>query len=235
MQAIKDNPIPKIVSLIANERVQQELSISPPQLQAFKDAMLQVKATFVPRIQELKREPDAVKQKRRAEMMGELTEEVDRVLAEALQPEQFERLQQLRFQSDGIAVFQDANLAADLSLSQDEIDRLKSVVKDGIMRISVAQRVPGQSPEEASAKAMQSVLEVLSDEQVEKLREKQGEAFDFGESTADVAQPAGPSVAPAGPSASPASTGPASQPGKAPVAPAPTGPAGDPFAGEDVF
>jgi len=235
MQPSNDSPISKIISLISNDRVQQELRFSTPQLRGFKDAMLQVKDTFMPRIQELQKVPDSEKLKKRTKIMVELTEEVDRVLAETMQPEQFQRLQQLRFQADGVAVFQNAKLAVELSLSQDQIDRLKSVVKEGIMRISVAQRVPGQSPKEVSTRAMQSALEVLSDEQVAKLREKQGEAFDFGESVANVAQPAGPGATRTGPSTSPVPTAPASQPAKVPGTHAPSGPAGDPFGGNDIF
>jgi hypothetical protein len=236
MQPKNDNPIPKIISLVANERVQQELGFSQPQLRAFKEAMLQIKNNFVPRIQELQKVPDAMKRKNRGILMDELMEAVDKVLAETLQTEQFERLQQLRFQADGIAVFQNAKLAAELSLSKDAIERLKSVVKDGIMRISVAERVPDQSAEEASAKAMQSALAVLNDEQIEKFHEKQGEAFDFGESTPEVAQQATPSAGRRpGASASPAPSDSESQPGKPSTAPAPTGPAGDPFGDEDIF
>jgi hypothetical protein len=237
MQPKNDNPILNVISLIANERVQQELGFSGPHLRGFKEAMLRVKDTFVPRIQALQKEPDSVKHKKRATLMGELVKEVDKVLADTLQPEQFERLQQLRFQKDGIAAFQNAKLAADLSLTPDQVERLKSVVKDGIMRISVAQRVPGQSSAEAHERAMESVMEILTDEQLGKLREKQGEPFDFGESDADMVQPAGPSVTRAGPSAAaaPAPAGSASQPARPSGAPAPGGPAGDPFSDEDIF
>jgi hypothetical protein len=229
MSKQSDNPIQKTISLLTNSLVQKELDVGHPQLKGFKDSIMSVKDTYVPKVDEIQKALDSAKPKLRAQLMSEFKVAVDSVLADVLRPEQFERFKQLRSQSEGIAIFLDETLREELSMSRDQLAELKPVIEREMKRVSGAS---GQSSATVRTDAMQNVVDLLSEEQQEKLREILGASFDFGESAAkSVASPQ---------TARPGSGGPKAQSvgsaGTKLAANSPSrGPAGDAFADESVF
>ena len=179
MQPMQENPIHTVVSLISNELVQGELQIAPPQLKAFKDAMLRLKASFMPKIQELRKTPDTHRREAFAELMNEMRVEVDAVFAELMQPRQLSRFQQIRLRYAGAAALHDATFRAELNLTAPQLSQIKPILEDGLMRISVAQRVPGQSASKTNTVVMKKISTMLTEEQQGLWREKLGEPLSF--------------------------------------------------------
>jgi hypothetical protein len=224
-----DNPIQKIVALITNSRVRDELDMGAPQLKGFKDAMGSVKEDFLPKVEEVQNALDTAKPKLRAELMSEFKASVDDVLADKLRPDQFARLKQLRSQSEGIAIFLDESLREELSISRDQLVEIKPVLEREMKRVSAAS---GQSSAAIRLDGMQKVMDLLSDQQQQTLTEILGEPFDFGESEGEAAT--------SPPAARPGAGGPGTQPvGSSEVKlatnKASRGPAGDAFADDSVF
>lgn len=218
----KDNgPIAKIIFLIINERVQQELDIARPQLRSIKEAFDSLREESMLSIKKMQKLPDSEKPKVKPLLVRELVEGANALLAETLRPEQLKRYQQLRLQHEGIGAFLDEPVCSELSLTEEQITSLK--VK-AVLHAGPIARIQEQ--------VMQEIMGMLTEQQAEKWQEMLGETFDFGETESHE------SNTPPGAVQKPISQGQgAAAPSHTPSTSlrAASAPAGDPFADDDVF
>lgn len=236
MQRSKEKgPIAKIIILLINERVQNELGIVRPQLKSIKESSDRLKEKSMLRIKAMQQLLDSEKPKARQSLMRELAEAADAFLAEVLRPDQLKRFQQIQLQHEGIDAFLNASVRNELSLTKEQIASLKvkAILHQGIKN-------PASGVRE---QAMQEVMSMLTEQQSAKWQEMLGEPFDFGE-TESQASDAPPGTVQRPLSQALQSQGPPSQPPGAshwsPSAPStsqrgPIAPAGDPFADDNVF
>ncbi len=126
MQHSKDKgPIAKIIFLLMNKRVQNELDIVRPQLKSIKEALDRLREKSMLRIKEMQKLLDSQKPKARRALMQKLTEGANAFLAEVLRPDQLKRYQQIRLQHEGIGAFLNESVCSELSLTKVQIASIK--------------------------------------------------------------------------------------------------------------
>ena len=99
--------------------------------------------------------------------------EEDKKIAGLLSPEQLARLKQIRVQALGAGVLMDETLAKELSITDDQISKLQSAMRD--MRQGGG---GGGNPGEMRAKMTAKAMEILSTDQKAKLEALKGPSFD---------------------------------------------------------
>jgi hypothetical protein len=221
MKPEQDGPLSKIISLIANQRVQSELNIAKPQLRNVKDAFERVRQRFGPRVKELQKLPDLEKPRARPALMRELMAEVEDVLSEVMRPDQLRRFNQIRLQKEGFTAFLKESVRDELSLSEEQTSSLKVVIQEGMKSLASAEHGnPGgriQRIEDLEERTTQGVMDVLTEAQTAKWKDMLGNTFDFGLSASNASGP-GPTISRGPGFQGPDSSGPAS-----------SGPGGGPF------
>jgi hypothetical protein len=115
---------------------------------------------------------DEQRQKWMDERRARVAEE-DKKVAGLLSPEQLARLKQIRVQALGAGVLMDETLAKELSITDDQISKLQSAMRD--MRQGGG---GGGNPGEMRAKMTAKAMEILSTDQKAKLEALKGPAFD---------------------------------------------------------
>jgi hypothetical protein len=115
---------------------------------------------------------DEQRQKWMEERRARIAEE-DKKIAGLLSPEQLARLKQIRVQALGAGVLMDETLAKELSITDDQISKLQSAMRD--MRQGGG---GGGNPGEMRAKMTAKAMEILSTDQKAKLEALKGPSFD---------------------------------------------------------
>jgi len=115
---------------------------------------------------------DEQRQKWMDERRARVAEE-DKKVAGLLSPEQLARLKQIRVQALGAGVLMDETLAKELSITDDQISKLQSAMRD--MRQGGG---GGGNPGEMRAKMTAKAMEILSTDQKAKLEALKGPSFD---------------------------------------------------------
>jgi hypothetical protein len=115
---------------------------------------------------------DEQRQKWMEERRARIAEE-DKKIAGLLSPEQLARLKQIRVQALGAGVLMDETLAKELSITDDQISKLQSAMRD--MRQGGG---GGGNPGEMRAKMTAKAMEILSTDQKAKLEALKGPVFD---------------------------------------------------------
>jgi hypothetical protein len=115
---------------------------------------------------------DEQRQKWMEERRARIAEE-DKKIAGLLSPEQLARLKQIRVQALGAGILMDETLAKELSITDDQISKLQSAMRD--MRQGGG---GGGNPGEMRAKMTAKAMEILSTDQKAKLEALKGPAFD---------------------------------------------------------
>jgi hypothetical protein len=115
---------------------------------------------------------DEQRQKWMEERRARIAEE-DKKIAGLLSPEQLARLKQIRVQALGAGILMDETLAKELSITDDQISKLQSAMRD--MRQGGG---GGGNPGEMRAKMTAKAMEILSTDQKAKLEALKGPSFD---------------------------------------------------------
>lgn len=115
---------------------------------------------------------DEQRQKWMEERRARIAEE-DKKVAGLLSPEQLARLKQIRVQALGAGILMDETLAKELSITDDQISKLQSAMRD--MRQGGG---GGGNPGEMRAKMTAKAMEILSTDQKAKLEALKGPSFD---------------------------------------------------------
>lgn len=115
---------------------------------------------------------DEQRQKWMEERRARIAEE-DKKIAGLLSPEQLARLKQIRVQALGAGILMDETLAKELSITDDQISKLQSAMRD--MRQGGG---GGGNPGEMRAKMTAKAMEILSTDQKAKLEALKGPVFD---------------------------------------------------------
>jgi hypothetical protein len=212
MQQPNQNPLARVMSIVANERVQQELDLHGPQLQSFKDSFDELKDDVVSRIEELQRKPDAEKRKLRPKLFETVAGEVQEMLNTVFLPDQVERYKQLRLQKDGLGAFADSGVRETLGFDEEQMEKLRTIVMPGMKRVTAATKngtdTEGKTVSQVHVEEVAKIIELMTDEQRAKWKELKGEPFTFDEDPAPGAAGASGGAA-AGPGAQgPGRTGP---------------------------
>jgi gas vesicle protein len=181
VNSTKQGPIAKTISLLLDPKVQKELQLTTPQLKRIKESVDSLKESFMPRIRQVQSLSDSKKSNARAELMREVIREMDSILEKAMRPEQVTRFQQIRLQKEGIAAFFDETVRDGLDLSPEQGAQIKSILQDGVGKISAAQRgTPGnrvQLVAEAEKKTAVAIRGALSTEQAARWDAMRGAPF----------------------------------------------------------
>jgi hypothetical protein len=126
---------------------------------------------------------------KRQEATRKLDEQYTAKLAEALQPQQMERLQQIAWQAAGAEALADPKLVAALGLSKEQQDQLAAIRRDFAQQTREAFRGDDSADREARFAKIREfqdqrdakLLAVLTSEQQDKYKELQGEPFDVSQ------------------------------------------------------
>jgi Spy/CpxP family protein refolding chaperone len=172
-------------SLLTIEEVQQELKLTDEQIEgvvAKAEALNEKMRSEMRALRE-----DEAGEDEMNELMNELRDEDKTIVAE-LNDEQNARLTQLWFQRMGVAAYQNEEFQAAIELTDDQKAKVEEIFASGREKMQEAMREAEESGDrEGIRETMQTLMteqeeslaEILTDEQKEKLEEVKGAPFEF--------------------------------------------------------
>jgi hypothetical protein len=176
------------VQLLSSDAVQKDLALSDEQAGKLREvlAAYQKDAAEVPQLsrQDLQNLPEEQRRQKLQENRQALTkvqEQYDKQLAEILKPEQSERLGQIRLQIAGPEGVTTPEVAEKLGLNREDRQKVQTALRE----ITQAARQGGRPTPEQRANLREQLetklKELLSEEQLAKLKELQGKPFDVSQ------------------------------------------------------
>jgi Spy/CpxP family protein refolding chaperone len=196
--------------LLQAESVQNELKMTDEQKGKIKELMGKLMGVFrqhMAGMAGLDPEQQKAKREEMNKALVESVQEAEKGMAEVLQPQQNERLRQIRLQIQGVAAINDPEVAKALELTDQQREQLKTLnehhreqmtklmaeMRDVPPEQRAAKQAELREKAQAAAKdVVEKIEQLLTPEQKEKFEKLKGEKFDL--STLRQSRPAAPPV-----------------------------------------
>jgi Spy/CpxP family protein refolding chaperone len=173
--------------LVRNKSVQKELKLSDDQVKKIDEAVARIDAKHT---EEFKTAKNIEDKKERFEKFGEIqktvSEEVMKDLGDILSADQTKRLKEIEVQVRGPRVFQNAELQKDLNLTDDQKDKIKTILEDTDKDLQDVRQSNQGNFEEIAKKtrainkeSLEKIVAVLTPDQKKAWKEKTGEPFEI--------------------------------------------------------
>ena len=182
----KDKPVPLrgMISLIVREPIQRELGIEndSPELESIRKLLKPLSTVLNQRLN-YPTEEDKAERLNAQQLYGKVEAEFVLELKKLLRPEQYARLKQIHWQRWGLQAIQDPDLANQLEITVDQLNKLSAVNLDIETRRKEIRPQGGDNPEakvqELDAERNKKYTEVLTPEQLAKFEQLKGKPFDL--------------------------------------------------------
>ena len=182
----KDKPVPLrgMISLIVREPIQRELGIEndSPELESIRKLLKPLSTVLNQRLN-YPTEEDKAERLTAQQLYGKVEAEFVLELKKLLRPEQYARLKQIHWQRWGLQAIQDPDLANQLEITVDQLNKLSAVNLDIETRRKEIRPQGGDNPEakvqELDAERNKKYTEVLTPEQLAKFEQLKGKPFDL--------------------------------------------------------
>lgn len=165
---------PSPLMLLGQKSVQEELKLTPDQIQKVEAAGAKQRESFQG-FRDLSEEE-------RTKRFQEMTKENEKFVAENLKPDQAKRLNQISLQRQGAGSLADEKVAKELNLTDDQKVKIKDILEDS--RNQIQELFQGGFNEEARTKSQEirnaataKALALLTADQKTKWKEMTGEPF----------------------------------------------------------
>jgi hypothetical protein len=177
-----------VAFLLSNTSVKEELKIDEDQAKKVKAAIDKVSEDNKDDVDKLRNRE--TKPEERTEIAKKLEPMYAKAVKDVLKEDQLKRLHQIRYQVQGLAMFEDEEVQKTLKLSDKQKDEIKDVAKD-LQKERDAIFPPGQKPDfskiqenmtklrAAEKDAMTSAKKTLNDDQKKQLEELVGKPFEI--------------------------------------------------------
>jgi hypothetical protein len=163
------------LGLLSQKSVQEELKLTADQVTKVTEAQRKQMAA--------RQQGGDLSPEERAKKNQEMTKEADKVVADALQPEQAKRLKQITLQVQGAQAFNNPEVAKTLNITDEQKQKLKGI-QDNANKERAALRQGGGDRQEAMKKMQEigkktntEAMALLKDDQKAKWKEMTGEPF----------------------------------------------------------
>lgn len=174
-----------IAALLTNEGVQKELKLDEAQVEKSKE----LATTAREKMMEARESLQSLEVQERLQKMQSINQEINagvkKDAAEFLKPEQLVRLIQIHYQSQGVTVFNDPEVAAKLKITDDQKKAFGEIVKDSMEEIRSILTQNSGNPAEAAPKLteLQKAAKAkaegkLTEEQAKQWKEMIGAPFE---------------------------------------------------------
>ena len=182
----KDKPVPLrgMISLIVREPIQRELGIEndSPELESIRKLLKPLSTVLNQRLN-YPTEEDKAERLNAQQLYGKVEAEFVLELKKLLRPEQYARLKQIHWQRWGLQAIQDPDLANQLEITVDQLNKLSAVNLDIETRRKEIRPQGGDNLEakvqELDAERNKKYTEVLTPEQLAKFEQLKGKPFDL--------------------------------------------------------
>lgn len=190
--------------LLGNEKVQKELELLPDQIEKLtklRDGQQEKMREMFSGFRDLSEEERRKKFEGMREKLEEAGKENQNKMNEILLPHQQDRLKQIGLQLRGFGAIDDPEVAADLKISDDQKDQIRTVREKQREKMTAMFRDGGQGGDrEAMREKFQQlrtenekeVLEVLTEKQRDQFEKMKGEKFEIDFSSLRPGGPGGP-------------------------------------------
>jgi hypothetical protein len=187
-----------VVGIAGNAAVQKELGLSADATDKMKAVSEEFNAAIreattswaagLGDLRDMTQEERTAAMAKRAEMLKATADKFVPKLKELLTADQFKRLQQIHWQSMGIAAISDADMAEGIPLSKDQQDMIKSINTEyAAKQTALFTSSDGGRPEAPTFAKMQEqnrerdarIIEVLTKDQQDKFASLKGKEFDL--------------------------------------------------------
>lgn len=174
-------------ALLSNKSVQQELKLDDAQVEKANDlaAKTREKMTGLRDSSELQGLQGAERMQKMQELMKPINDETNKALAEILKPEQSKRYHQIALQQRGAQAFGTPDVQSDLKLTDDQKEKIKTVLDDSRTQGQEIRKNAGDDREGAREKSnalrketLEKIMALLNDDQKKSWKEKTGEPFE---------------------------------------------------------
>ncbi len=181
---VKPAPLRGMISLIVREPVQRELGIEndSPELENIRKLLKPLSTVLNQRLN-YPTEEDKAERLNAQDLYSKVEGEFVLELKKLLKPEQFTRLKQIHWQRWGLQAVQDPDLANQLEITSDQMNKLSEVNRDIDTRRKEIRAQNGDNPavkvQELDAERNRKYTEVLTPEQLAKFEQLKGKPFDL--------------------------------------------------------
>jgi hypothetical protein len=172
-------------SLLTNKSVQEELKLSPEQIEKVTKFTQAQMERLGPEFQKLRDLPEAERAEKGAELRKTMTAETNKELKECFKPEQVKRYQEITLQQRGLDAFADGEVAAKLGLSDEQKGKIKDLQANTTKAIQEIREASGNDFQAARPKItavrkenLDKASALLTEGQKKLWKEMTGEPFE---------------------------------------------------------